>query len=283
MVIFFINRIRYFFMLGLSFLFCPDKLEFNNEYVLNKIKKNKIILQCKLFLNNIIIFKDNIMVSLCDINIVISSLEVGKNKYNEIMQYLSTQELEKLSTYYFYADQVRFALGRHITRTQLAKYLSCSPYSIDIQYNNYGKPMIVGYKDIYFNISHSTDFVIVVFDKYPIGIDIEYNLKFDDTLISKVFFTTNEIIYLNSLSSEIKRQEFFKIWTYKEAYIKAIGKGMSADPSSIDIMLNKDLFHYKNDKYRIQALTDIDSNYSCAICYVVNEIDDIRNISYLKD
>jgi 4'-phosphopantetheinyl transferase len=224
------------------------------------------------------------MISLCDINVVISSLEFGKNKYNEIKKYLSTQELEKLSTYYFYEDQVRFALGRYITRTQLAKYLSCSPYNIDIQYNNYGKPIIVGYKNIYFNISHSMDFVVVAFDKYPIGIDIEYNLEFDDNLISQVFFTINEIIYLKSLSSEMKRQEFFKTWTYKEAYIKAIGKGMSAHPSSIDIMLSKNyFFNYKNYAYRIKAITDINSNYSCAICYMVKKIDDVRHISFLKN
>lgn len=218
-----------------------------------------------------------------NIYFVISSIEIGKKNSNEIKKYLSDQELLKLNSYYFYEDQLRFALGRYIVRTKLAKYLNCSPSDINIQYNHYGKPFITSPTNIYFNISHSMDFVVVVFYKHQIGVDIEYNQKFNDELISEVFFSSNEIIYLNSLSLEMKKQEFFKIWTYKEAYIKAIGKGMSADPCSIDIISLRDNFlNYKEEIYKIAAITEIHPSYSCTLCYKVKNTDNLPNILYLE-
>jgi 4'-phosphopantetheinyl transferase len=215
------------------------------------------------------------------IHLVISHIEFGKINYNEIKGYLSAQELLKLSSYYFYEDRVRFLLGRYIIKIQLAKYLNCKPLDINIQYNNYGRPLI-STPNIHFNISHSLDFVVVAFDKHPIGIDIEYNIKFDNDLINQVFFTENEILYLNSLPYESKRKEFFKIWTYKEAYIKAIGMGMSANPNLIDVInISENSLRYNNEVYKIKTIKEIDSKYSCAICYSIKTTSNI-SILYLE-
>jgi 4'-phosphopantetheinyl transferase len=218
-----------------------------------------------------------------NIYFVIKNIKVSIEDFNEIKKYLSDEELLKLNSYYFYEDQLRFGLGRYILRTNLSKYLDCSPSDIEIEYNYYGKPFITQAANIYFNISHSMDFVIVVFYEYPIGVDIEYNIKFIDDLINEIFFSSSEINYLNSLSSETKKQEFFKIWTYKESYIKAIGKGMSENPSSIDIMSTRDnILNYKEDTYKILTITDIHPSYSCALCYRAQNINDLPKILQVK-
>jgi phosphopantetheinyl transferase len=105
--------------------------------------------------------------------------------------------------------------------------INCSPSDINIQYNHYGKPFITRPTNIYFNISHSMNFVVVVFYNHPIGVEIEYTQKFNDGLISEGFFSSNEIIYLNSYmdlpdnarknnTNSKKNQNSFMYPTYSE-------------------------------------------------------------------
>ena len=96
-----------------------------------------------------------------------------------------------------------------------------------------GSKATAGKKEIYFSISHSGNFATaVVSDKYSVGIDVEdvTSKKRDLNKLMKVadkYFLPEEIELINQATGGDERAlpgAFYRIWTMKEAYMKAIGK-----------------------------------------------------------
>ena len=93
-------------------------------------------------------------------------------------------------------------------------------------------------KKIKFNMSFSHDLMLVGISRQnDIGIDIEKVHEINDLEnIAVNNFSSREFKYLNSTSD--KRNTFFKIWTRKEAFIKATGKGMYYPLKSFSVSIN---------------------------------------------
>jgi len=89
--------------------------------------------------------------------------------------------------------------------------------------NSFGKPYIVNVP-IYFNISHSFDYVIVTTSDKEIGIDIEKIRKVNINTIN-YFATDNEKKYILSSKKNVE-ERLFKIYTLKEAYFKMKGTNL---------------------------------------------------------
>lgn len=145
----------------------------------------------------------------------------------EFDRYLSQDELKRARNYKFNKDRDRFAATRNILRALLAKYLTTHPKDIQFLYNNHGKPYIN--EKIHFNVSHSNEMALYAFTNIGhIGIDIEKIQPIADLLeISKQYFSDNEIQTLRSLKLEKQLISFFNCWTRKEAFVKAVGTGLS--------------------------------------------------------
>ncbi len=92
----------------------------------------------------------------------------------------------------------------------------------DVKFGNNKKPEIDG---IFFNISHSDNFVICSVSENPVGCDIE-KIRSVKSGFEKRFFTQNEVAYLEKFSCEEKINQFFRLWTMKESYMKFTGEGM---------------------------------------------------------
>lgn len=85
----------------------------------------------------------------------------------------------------------------------------------------FGKPYLVGYDDIFFNLSNSVGAVAVALDSGELGIDIEKSKDDFDERITKRICSDEEKASIKSPS------DFYRIWTAKESYIKAIGTGFA--------------------------------------------------------
>ncbi len=85
-------------------------------------------------------------------------------------------------------------------------------------------------RQIEFNLSHTkTAFAIVVSYEHIVGIDIEdITRKVDINGVAKQVFSADEITYLNALSDNEKQHAFYRCWTRKEAYVKALGIGIAS-------------------------------------------------------
>lgn len=104
----------------------------------------------------------------------------------------------------------------------------------DVKFGNNKKPEIDG---IFFNISHSDNFVICSVSENPVGCDIE-KIRSVKSGFEKRFFTQNEVAYLEKFSCEEKLNQFFRLWTMKESYMKFTGEGMKLALNRIEFVLD---------------------------------------------
>jgi 4'-phosphopantetheinyl transferase len=141
---------------------------------------------------------------------------------------LSQDERERAHKFQFQKDREHFILRHYQLRLILSKYCGCQPHEIKFRYNSYKKPFIFmpEFKEIKFNISFSHDLMLVGLNRHKdIGIDIEKVHEIHDLeTVAVNNFSSRELKILNETLDKTKT--FFKIWTRKEAFIKATGKGM---------------------------------------------------------
>lgn len=153
-----------------------------------------------------------------------------------LSEYLSKEEQVRAGYFKFEALKREYMIRHGLCKMLLANYLGLSPKKIQFEYNRNSKPKVkksINDK-IEFNVSHSKDWIIVAisFDA-PIGVDIEYIRQNRELLqIAKSFFTRMEYELLLKLPLAERTIAFYKIWTRKEAYIKALGTGLSLSLNS---------------------------------------------------
>ena len=95
-------------------------------------------------------------------------------------------------------------------------------FDYEIAYNSQGKPYFLSNREIFFNISHSSNYVVCAIGDKPVGIDIEGGRKGRQNLARR-FFDRAESDWIEEAESD---ERFFRIWTLKEAYGKATGFGV---------------------------------------------------------
>jgi 4'-phosphopantetheinyl transferase len=155
---------------------------------------------------------------------------------------LSVDELARASRFHFERDQKRFIASRGILRNILGHYLDKKPHTICFEYTKQGKPILSsqsGCSSIYFNLSHSDEFVLyAVTPDQNIGIDIECirsDINMDQ--IAQSFFSQGEISSLKKAPKDLWPEVFFQYWTRKEAFLKALGEGISFPMEQCDVSL----------------------------------------------
>lgn len=159
-----------------------------------------------------------------------------------LQQNLSADELNRSERYYFQKDREQFIVSRGALREILSRYLDINPRTLNFAYNLYGKPFLdspLAKNTLCFNLSHSHGVALIaITENRDIGIDIEClstNLPYQD--IAERFFSPLEKTVLRSLPEHLQHQAFFTCWTRKEAYIKAVGKGLSIPLDRFDVTL----------------------------------------------
>jgi len=144
--------------------------------------------------------------------------------YQAIEQHLvlTKEELEKADRFHRKQDRESYIVGKHMSRSILSNFLGKSPSNISYQYNSRKKPYIQG---IHFNTSHSGNQVYFALSQHPLGIDTEYiDPNFDFSAIASTYFSEEEAAYIGHNNSA--RQNFYTLWTRKEALLKATGEGL---------------------------------------------------------
>lgn len=166
--------------------------------------------------------------------------------------YLSYLNEEELQVYYKYKvnfKKLEFLSGRMLTKMILSKYLKTRPESICFIKTRYGKLYLKDHfiyekgKPLQFNISHCDKMIVCAITlNDEIGVDVE---KVKDPILdlAEKFFSPGEREYIARYGPEERNKAAYKIWTLKEAYIKARGLGLSMALDSFDVtLLGKDIF-----------------------------------------
>jgi 4'-phosphopantetheinyl transferase len=142
---------------------------------------------------------------------------------------LSLDEYNRAERFRFANLKRSYTVSRGGLRILLAHYLGCSPYEIELIVGPRGKPALRGLSQIRFNVSHSGQMALYAFTLgCELGVDVEELRELADAeSIATRFFSAAEVSELLSLKPDDRGLAFFRCWTRKEAYIKAIGDGLA--------------------------------------------------------
>ena len=173
------------------------------------------------------------------VRINIMELDTSGAGWQACCKQLPEDEQERTLGYKYDADRLRFAKCRCLLRRIIASWKDIPPREVTFRLGENGKPFLTQPGNLQFNISHTRGCAILAFcQNCEIGIDIEYTQRNADIDgISGKVFTRREQDMLMQLGDSEKRREFFRLWTAKEAFMKATGRGFSLDPSSIEASL----------------------------------------------
>jgi 4'-phosphopantetheinyl transferase len=146
----------------------------------------------------------------------------------DLARVLSPDERDRCARFYFQADQRRYTVSRGALRRILGAYLDTDSHSLRLATTSYGKPYLEG-EPAHFNVTHSHELALIAVAMQPVGVDVEYTLRRlnDRDDLAERFFARTEYQQLQSLPVWQRTAAFFNCWTRKEAYIKALGEGLS--------------------------------------------------------
>ena len=176
-----------------------------------------------------------------EIHVWRASLEDSASWAQSLGHLLSADERERAHRFLFERDRPNFISSRAFLRLLTGRYLHMEPSRLEFGYSSKGKPFVVGARDVdlRFNLSHSHGMALYAFTcGREVGIDLEHiseTIETDD--IAGHFFSPTEVGALRALPRELQRWGFFACWTRKEAYIKALGDGLSVPLASFSVSL----------------------------------------------
>jgi 4'-phosphopantetheinyl transferase len=144
-------------------------------------------------------------------------------------------ELERAARFRNGTDARRFLARRAAARRLIGLRLGVSPRRIAFDYGRLGKPVLIDHP-LQFSLSRSGPLMMLAMaDDMPVGCDIERKDPRRDLIaIAAGCFTRNEAHRIAAASGDARVAAFYDCWTRKEAYLKAIGMGMSLPMSSFE-------------------------------------------------
>lgn len=163
---------------------------------------------------------------------------------------LCVEERARMQRFIYPKHRHQFLLTRALVRTVLAEYLDAVlPEELVFTKNSYGKPSIDcgdALPPIQYNLSHTEGLIVLaVSAEKEVGVDVEaFSRKADILKLAQRYFSPSEVEELMALDSNEHQKRFFDLWTLKEAYIKACGKGLA-------IPLKDFSFSFVEDKIEI--------------------------------
>ena len=154
------------------------------------------------------------------------------NAAQRLFGYLATEEILRAARYHRETDRVRFIAGRGMLKVLLAQYLHVRPDEIGFKSNRWGKPYIPSgrYPSApMFNYSHSHGLALCALTRERmVGVDIErVRPSVDYADIAARFFSAQEFEAIAAQPEPMRQRAFLSCWTQKEAFVKALGQGLS--------------------------------------------------------
>lgn len=221
--------------------------------------------------------------------LVLFPLDLGDAERGELAALLSAEEQRRSARFRFAHLTERYIVAHGRLRQLLAEQLQMPPRDLQFAAGPHGKPRLAGAaaaSGLQFNLSHSGNWGLVGWSRgRAIGVDIELRREMrDEAALVHRYFSPVEIAAYEALPAERRQEGFFNAWTRKEAYVKAVGRGLALSLSSFDVSLDNgpgarllrpsaegvaggnDLPHSADNSWSLAAPDDVDG---AAIAVVV--------------
>jgi 4'-phosphopantetheinyl transferase len=172
-----------------------------------------------------------------DVHVWFVDLEAARRVRPELLATLSAGEHERAGRFHFDRDRLQFSATRAVLRRLLAAYGGCEPLALEFTAGANGKPALAGTAPLAFNVSHSGSCAVVALSRRgELGVDIEAERPLDDRdALAAQFFSADESARLGALDPSLRDRAFFTCWSRKEAYVKAVGDGLSYPLDAFDV------------------------------------------------
>jgi 4'-phosphopantetheinyl transferase len=168
-------------------------------------------------------------------------LSVSEDLIAEYSQCLSEDEQKRAARFRFEADRRKFVVARGVLRHLLSERLGCRAIALTFDYGKYGKPkttvLSAKGRDFHFNLSHSGEIALCALGgDRTVGIDIEKVRPIQrlESMMERCLVET-EKAKVTSQPIDQQTHDFLQYWTCKEAYLKAIGVGLSQSMTTVEV------------------------------------------------
>jgi len=177
--------------------------------------------------------------------VMMTRLDVPPAEVRAAAALLTDAERQKAARKIFEHDRRRFIVARARLRQVLGKRLGVRPEAVELEYGEHGKPALAqpfAASGLRFNVSHCDDVAAYAISRgREIGVDVETVREMPDAdEIAARFFSRDENEQYQALAPGDRPLGFFNCWTRKEAFIKALGDGLSYPLNRFDVSLAPD-------------------------------------------
>jgi 4'-phosphopantetheinyl transferase len=167
------------------------------------------------------------------------TLDESPTRATDLAAVLSPEEKERAGKFGSEELRNRFIVGRATLRQLLGGILNCEPAGLVFRYGEFGKPELDGPHSgaLHFNLSHSGGAALLaVARRGPLGVDLEkVRPVWNPQQIASRFFTENEGRQLDAVTEADRPEAFFRLWTRKEAWLKATGDGIATSLDRVEV------------------------------------------------
>jgi len=162
-----------------------------------------------------------------------ASLEVSDAQLSDLRLLLDQRERKRAKRFRIPRAERRFVAARTVLRTLLGRVMGTPPETVEFSYGERGKPAVAGAP--HFNASDSGETVVVALASEDLGIDIEdvRPLPHPDRLARRIC-TENELEHLAAVPEPDREVSLLRLWTVKEAALKAIGLGLPGGMRNVE-------------------------------------------------
>jgi 4'-phosphopantetheinyl transferase len=168
--------------------------------------------------------------------VVVARLDPAAEETRSLQALLSDAERQRAERFRFAHHRRRFTVARARLREFLGARLGVRPEAVELAYGENGKPRLAN-DALHFNVSHCDDVAVFAFSKtHEVGVDVEAIRPVREAdAIAAQFFTERERAAYTALTPRVRILEFLRLWTRKEAFVKALGAGFSVPLERFDL------------------------------------------------
>ena len=171
-----------------------------------------------------------------DTHVWLASLDLAEPDVASLAALLAADERARASRFHFDRDRRHFIVARGLVRQLLGRYAGRAPEHSELRYGPQGKPALADGSDLQFNIAHSHGTGLFAFTRSaPVGVDAEQIRSIEHVTLAARFFSAAERDAFTRVPAEGREHAFFTYWARKEAYVKALGGGLSVPLDRFDV------------------------------------------------
>jgi 4'-phosphopantetheinyl transferase len=169
-----------------------------------------------------------------------ASLDV--TDWRALLSHLSAEEQGRAQRFAFERDARRYVASHAALRSVLGTLLGLRPDDVALGAEAGGKPVLAdGGGMVQFSLSHAEELALIGVAARPLGVDLEWlAAPLDVEALARSVFSPRERAVFAQVAPAMRREVFLRVWTQKEAILKATGRGLAILPPEVEVLLAPD-------------------------------------------